>query len=390
MTTWAEVDLAAIKSNAKAIKKYTQRKGGASTTPDLIPVIKADAYGHGVIPVARTLLDEASMFAVATVQEAVELRHAGVKKPILILFNALPDESETIARYHLIPSVCEPTLCKALSHVAQGLDQRIKVHVDVNTGMNRGGVRYTEAVSFIQWLESLGGIAVEGISTHFATADEKDKSYAYLQLRRFQSVLSALSDLNLRPPIAHTANSAATLAIPDSHLDAVRVGLSLYGIYPSPDLRVLEEGHALCLKPALSWKTRLICLHAAEAGESVSYGCTYKTERRMWLATLRVGYADGYPRSLSNLGEALIGGKHRPLVGRVCMDGTIFGIYPPLDVAIGDEAVLIGTQGDEEITVDRVAERAGTISYEILTGVGKRVRRVYLNHPELTQSDRDV
>ena len=382
MTTWAEVDLTAIKSNAQAIRKYIQHSGTTSSDVHLIAVIKADAYGHGAIPVAQTLRDETAMFAVATVQEAIELRDAGIEKPILILFNAVFDEAETIVRYQLTPSVCESTLCKGLSHVARTLNQRITVHVDVDTGMNRGGVRYTEAARFIQWLTSLYGIAVDGIFTHFATADETDKSYVHLQLNRFKSVLSELSHLNLRPPIVHAANSAATLTLPDSHFDAVRVGLSLYGIHPSPDHSISGASHAIRLRPSLSWKARVISVHEAGSGESVGYGRTYKTNRPIRLATLQVGYADGYPWSLSNLGEALIGGKRRRNAGSICMDETVFEIDPPVDVSIGDEAVLIGTHGSEEITVHQVATRAETISYEILTGIGKRVRRVHVKDPK--------
>ncbi|MCZ6677636.1 MAG: alanine racemase [Candidatus Poribacteria bacterium] len=374
MTTWAEVDLSAIRSNVQAIKTHIQREG--RTCPALIAVIKADAYGHGVIPVARVLREEVAMYAVATVEEGIELRAAGIKKPILVLFNALPDQAEPIVCCQLTQSVCEPTLCQALSRIAQVLDRRVKVHVDVDTGMNRGGVEYTEAVDFIQWMTSLAGIEVEGIFTHFATADEADQRDAHLQLERFESVLSALSHLNRRPPIAHAANSAAALTLPNTYFDAVRLGLSLYGINPSPQI---AGRHVVNLRPALNWKARIICLHDAAAGEGVSYGGTYRTDVPTRLATLPVGYADGYPRALSNLGEALIGGVRHPLVGRVCMDGTVFRIDPSANVAVGDEAVLIGTQGDEAITVDQVAGKAGTISYEILTGIGKRVRRVYVN-----------
>ena len=374
MTAWTEINLSAIQSNAQAIKAHIERKEEAS--PSLIAVIKADAYGHGVIPVAEALRGEASMYAVATLDEAIELRAAGISKPILVLFNALSNQAETILRHQLTQSVYEPTLCRALSRLAQVLDRCVRVHVDVDTGMNRGGVWYTEAVDFIQWLRSLDGVEIEGVFTHFATADEADKSYTYLQLRRFESVLSALSKLNLRPPMVHAANSAASLTLPDSHFDAVRVGLSLYGVYPSP---CIAEQRVVSLRPTLSWKARLTCLREAAPGEGVSYGRTYRTDQPTWLATLPVGYADGYPRSLSNLGIALIGGLRHQLVGRVCMDGTVFRVDSPIDVAIGDEAVLIGTQGEQEITVDQVAEKAGTISYEILTGIGKRVPRVYVN-----------
>ena len=374
-TTWVEVDLSAIKANTQAIKAYTQGKS-------LIAVIKADAYGHGAIPVAEALREEAAMYAVATVAEAVALRTAGVKKPVLVLFNALPVQVETIIDYQLTPSVYEPTLCNALSHTAQAKGTSVKVHLDVDTGMSRGGIWYTEGVDFLKWLTSLEGIEIEGIFTHFATADEADKSHVHHQLARFKSVLSALSKLNLRPPIVHAANSAAALTLPDSHFDAVRVGLSLYGVYPSPHVR---EASPVSLHPALSWKARLISLRQAVPGESVSYGRTHTVDEPTWLATLPVGYADGYPRALSNQSEALIGGIRRQQVGSVCMDGTVFRIAPPKGgsvdppLRIGDEAVLIGKHGDLEITVDQVAEKAGTISYEILTGIGKRISRVYVN-----------
>lgn len=375
MTTWVEVDLSAIQSNAQAIKAYTQ---GSS----LIAVIKADGYGHGAIPVAEALCEEATMYAVATVAEAIELRTADIRKPVLVLFNALPVQAETIIEYGLTASVYEPTLCKALSRTAQSKGTSVTVHLDVDTGMNRGGIWYTEALDFIRWLTSLEGIEVEGIFTHFATADEADKSHVYLQLERFKSMLSNLSKINLCPPIVHAANSAAALTLPDAHFDAVRVGLSLYGVYPSLEVR---RASPVPLQPALNWKARIISLRRSIQGEGVSYGRTYVVDEPTWLATLPVGYADGYSRALSNRGEALIDGTRCQQVGSVCMDGTVFRMAPPkegdadLSLHIGDEAVLIGKLGDLAITVDQVAEKAGTISYEILTGIGKRIPRIYVN-----------
>ena len=372
-TTWAEVDLSAIQSNAQAIKAYAQ-------SSSLIAVIKADAYGHGVIPVAEALEEEAAMYAVATVTEAVELRTADVKKPVLVLFNAPPAQVEEIVDYRLTPSVYEATLCDALAYAAQTKKTSVKVHLDVDTGMNRGGIWHTEAVDFLKWLTALEGIEIEGIFTHFATADEADKTHMYLQLERFKSVLSALAKLNLRPPIVHAANSAAALTLPEAHFDTVRVGLSLYGVYPSPEVKRLSP---VSLRPALSWKARVICLRQSMAGEGVSYGRTYTVDEPTWLVTLPVGYADGFPRALSNRAEALIGGTRYQQVGSVCMDGTVFRINPSkreyTDLQIGDEAVLIGKHGDLEITVDEIAEKVGTISYEILTGIGKRVTRIYVN-----------
>ena len=374
-TTWVEIDLSAMQSNAQTIKAYARSRS-------LIAVIKADAYGHGAIPVAKALDEEAAMYAVATVAEAVELRTAGIRKPVLVLFNTLPFHAETIVDYQLTASVYERALCSALSRAAEAKGTSVKVHLDVDTGMNRGGIWYTEAVDFLKWLTSLEGIEIEGIFTHFATAGEANKSHVHFQLERFKSVLAALSKLNLRPSIIHAANSAAALTLPNAHFDAVRVGLSLYGIDPSSEVR---RASPVSLQPALSWKTRLICLRQSMQGEGVSYGRTYIVDEPTWLATLPVGYADGYPRALSNRAETLIGGVRCQQVGSVCMDGTVFRIPgpkgghadPPLH--IGDEAVLIGKQGDLEITVDQVAEKAGTISYEILTGIGKRVSRIYVN-----------
>ena len=371
-TTCVEVDLSAIKSNAQAIKTHAHSRS-------LIAVIKADAYGHGVIPVAEALREEAAMYAVATVTEAVELRAAGFRKPVLVLFNALPAQVDAIVNYQLTPSVYEPTLCSALSRKAQAKKTSVKVHLDVDTGMNRGGIWYTEAVDFLKWLTSLERIEIEGIFTHFATADEADKSHVDLQLKRFESVLATLSKCNLRRPIVHAANSAATLTLPNSHFDAVRVGLSLYGVYPSSNVK---ETSPVSLRPALSWKARVISLRHSIQGEGVSYGRTYIVDDPTWLATLPVGYADGYPRALSNRSEALIGGRKCEQVGSVCMDGTVFRVPPQkgdADVHFGDEAVLIGKQGNLEIAVDQVAEKAGTISYEILTGIGKRIPRIYVN-----------
>jgi alanine racemase len=363
MPTWVEIDLSAIKVNAQAIKRHTRCDA-------LIAVIKADAYGHGAVPVARALDKEALMYAVAAVDEAIELREAGITKPILILFNPLPEQAETVARYQLTPSVCEPTLCQALSRAAKASGVRVRVHVDVNTGMNRDGVWHENAVDFVKWLRDLEGIEIEGIYTHFAMADEPDVTHTSLQLARFNAVLSRLADLDLRPPIVHAANSAAALMLPQTHFDAVRVGLSLYGVYPARHI-ALQSAARLC--PALVWKARVIWLHDAPSGESVSYGGAYKTNATTRLATLSIGYADGYPWALSNRGEAFIGGGRCPLVGRVCMDAAAFRLPQSLNVAIGDEAILIG----EGISVDEVAEKAGTISYEILTGIGKRAQRVY-------------
>ena len=354
----------------------------ARTGTRLIAVIKADAYGHGAVRVAQALHEIAEMFAVATVEEGIELREAGIRKPILILFSPLPELAEAIVVYQLTPAIDNWQLAQRVNEV-EPVDavERCAVHVDINTGMNRSGVHWTEAKAFLDRLKTLKRLEIEGVFTHFATADEADNSYAYVQLERFSLLLPYSS-----AHIVHAANSAATLRIPEARFDAVRPGLSLYGIYPSAE-------KPMPLQPALTWKTRVGWVGWIEAGEGVSYGLTYRAHNRTRVATLQVGYGDGYPRALSNSlsivrreavprhtpsrGEVLIAGKRRPIIGRICMDATLIRLEPSDDVSIGDEAVLIGKQGDAEIGIDEVAARANTISYHILTQISRRVARNY-------------
>ncbi len=364
LQTHVAVDLNAIQNNGLAIKALTGKQ--------LIAVVKADAYGHGAIPVSKALHTIADMFAVATVQEGIELREAGILKPILILFSPLPELSTEIVANNLSPAVDNLDLARRLSqeiakqskHDSNG---RIKIHIDVNTGMNRCGVHYTQASKFLTELRELQGLKVAGIFTHFATADEEDKSFAHIQIERFASILPNVSDI----PMKHVANSAAALAIPESHFDAVRPGLSLYGIYPANEKPIQ-------LQPALTtWKAPIGWVGSIASGEGVSYGLIYAPSDRKHVAGIQVGFGDGYPRALSNIGEVLIGGFRRPIVGRVCMDMMVVGLETSDKVSVGDEVVLIGRQGNEEITLYEIAEKANTIPYQILISIGKRVKRIY-------------
>ena len=352
--THTEIDLQAIQHNAEAIKGHTGKK--------LIAVIKADAYGHGAVQVAEVLDATADMFAVATVEEGIALRQADIHKPILVLFSSLPAQVAPIVEYGLTPTIGDWEFAKALNEVGS-----VKVHVNINTGMNRSGVCYTEAMEFLSKLKTLHRLEVEGLFTHFAAADEADKSFVSVQLKRFSSVLSHVSG-----KMIHAANSAAALSVPESSFDAVRPGLSLYGIYPSTEKPIQ-------LKPALTWKTRVGWIDTISEGEGVSYGLTYKAPQQTRVAMVQVGYGDGYPRVLSNSGEVLIGGARRPIIGRVCMDVSVVQLQSEDNVSVGDEVVLIGKQGNAEITVDEVAHRAGTISYNLNT-VGARVKRSFLSH----------
>lgn len=356
--THTEINLRAIQQNAETIK--------ASTGKKLIAVIKSDAYGHGIIRVAEALDTTADMFAVATVDEGFELRQAGVQKPILILFSSLPAQATSIVEYRLTPTISDWEFANALNeNISESAP--IKVHVNINTGMNRSGVCYTEAMQFLNRLKTLHRLEVEGLFTHLATADEVDKSFVSIQLNRFSSVLT-----NADRKLVHVANSAATLAVPESHFDAVRPGLSLYGVYPTDEKPIL-------LEPGLTWKTRVGWVGSISEGEGVSYGLTYKAPHQTRVAMVQVGYGDGYPRALSNIGEVLMNGERHPIIGRVCMDVSVVQLQPADNVSVGDEVVLIGKQGNAEITVDEIAHRAGTISYEILTQISPRVKR-YFNY----------
>ncbi len=352
--TYTEINLGAIRRNAEAIKAYTGKQ--------LIAVVKADAYGHGMGPVAETLHTVADMFAVATVGEGVELRQSGVQKPILILFSSLPEQIAQILEHRLTPTIGNWEFASRLNEVAP---RTLNIHVNINTGMNRSGVRWTEAAAFLNRIKTLQRLEIEGIFTHLATADEADKSFVSVQLERFSSLLA-----NTDGKIVHAANSAATLAVPESHFDAVRPGLSLYGIYPASE-------KPIALEPALTWKTWIGWVGSISEGEGVSYGLTYKAARQTRVAMVQVGYGDGYPRALSGVGEVLISGMRCRIIGRVCMDVSVVELSDNANVSVGDEVVLIGKQGEAEITVDEVAHGAGTISYEILTQIGPRVKRAF-------------
>ena len=355
--TDTEIDLGAIRRNAEAIKAYTGKR--------LIAVVKADAYGHGIVPVTETLRTVADMFAVATIEEGVALRQAGIRDPILILFSSLPEQAGQIVENGLIPAISDWKFADRLNAIAS---KSVGVHININTGMNRSGIRWTEAFQFVNRLKTLDRLTVKGLFTHLATADESDKNYVFVQIERFATALEGISDGG---ELIHAANSAATLTVPESHFSAVRPGLALYGIYPASE-------RPIPLEPALTWKTRIGWIGSIAEGEGVSYGLTYKAPRETRIAMVQVGYGDGYPRALSGVGEVLIGGARRPIIGRVCMDVSVVRLEQTDNVSVGDAVVLIGKQGDAEITVDELAHRAGTISYEILTQIGTRVPKNYI------------
>ncbi|QYJ17003.1 Alanine racemase [Rubrobacter xylanophilus DSM 9941] len=350
---WAEVDLGAIRHNVCVLRRR-------SRAPRLMAVVKADAYGHGAVPVARaTLAGGADGLAVATAAEGAELRRAGIRAPILVFGDPSPVDLRLAARERL--AVSAHSIPSARRIAALG----VEVHLKVDTGMNRWGLEPAEVGEALRAL----GRPPEGVYTHLACADS-DPEATRRQLETFDAVLAAHS---FGGALVHAANSAATLWHPDAHYDCVRPGIALYGLHPAGDAGDPgEEG----LRPALALKSRVAAVRRLEPGEGVSYGLTFRAPGPMLAATVPVGYADGYRRALSGRAEALVRGRRRPLLGRVSMDACVFGVDG--DVRLGDEVVLLGRQGDEVVTAEELAAWAGTINYEITTGLNpRRVERSY-------------
>jgi len=361
--TWAEVDLDAIAHNARGLKE----RAGEET--ELMAVVKANAYGHGAVPVARTALENgASRLAVNRALEGVELRQAGITAPILILGYSLPNEAETIVRWDLTPTVTTVEGALALSAMSDRQGKVTPIHIKVDTGMGRIGFDINRAMKEIPRIARLRNIKLEGLLSHFSEADLKDKHFANLQLNNFLTLTRALNKKNITFQCLHIANSAAVLSMPDAHLNMVRPGIMLYG-YGYSDIDKL--------KPVLSLKSKILYIKKVPPGTPVSYGRTFTTKRKSIIATIPLGYADGYSRKLSNNGEVLISGKRAPIVGRVCMDTIMVDVTDLPNVSYKNEVVLIGRQGREQITADDIADKTGTIPYEVLTSIGQRIKRVY-------------
>jgi alanine racemase len=362
------VDLSRVRRNVKALR--------ALTSPEVrhMAVVKADGYGHGAVPVARAALDSgAEWLGVALVEEGVELRRAGLAAPILVLGAAFPEEAAEAVGSDLRVAVCGRETPLALDRAGAAQGRTAVVHVKVDTGMGRLGVAPAEAVAYVEWLAGLPHVRVEGLFSHFSAADEADLSFSRAQLAAFGQVVQALDARGRRPPLCHMANTAAVMALPESHLDLVRTGIGIYGLHPSP-----ETPPAALLEPAMSLRTRIAHVKEVPPGTPLSYGRTFVVQRPSRIATLPVGYGDGYPRLLSNRGRVLVGGQPVPLVGRVCMDLVLADVTGAPGAREGDEAVLFGRQGEARIGADDLARLVGTIHYEITCNVGKRVPREYV------------
>lgn len=374
--TWAEINLDNIAHNVKEIRKLVGKR------TEIMAVVKADAYGHGVLETVSTIVENgASRLAVSMLDEAIQLRKIGIDIPILVLSHTNPKRADELIKYQITQTVYSHDMAKVLSDEALRQGVKARVHIKIDTGMTRVGFPpgYS-AVKDVVEIQKLPGIIVEGIFSHFATADEKDSNYTMHQMELFESIISELNRIGILIPIRHISNSAAVLQYPEFSMELVRPGIILYGIYPSEDV----SKEVADLKPAMTLKTNIAMVKWVETGTTVSYGRKYTTGRRSLVATIPVGYADGYSRLLSGKSRVLVNGQFAPVVGSICMDQCMIDITDiDGDVNIGDEVVLLGKQGNNEITAQELAGYMGTIPYEVVCIIGKRVPRVYLKNGKI-------
>ena len=367
----AEIDLDAITYNLEHIKK------NLAPGTQVIAVLKADGYGHGAVPLARRIQKDPEIWgiAVATVEEGEELRNAGITKPILILGYTYQEDYQKIANLDFRPAVFKLSMAKKLSKAALEAGKTLKIHIKIDTGMTRIGYRDVKKdVPEILEISKLPGLEIEGIFTHFARADEADKTPALVQYEKFQEFIRALEQEGLHIPMKHCSNSAGIIRMQEANLDAVRAGIILYGLYPSKEV----ERESVPLKPLMSLRSHIAYIKTVEPGAEISYGGIFTTVRETRVATIPVGYADGYPRGLSNKGSVLIRGKRAPILGRVCMDQFMVDVTEIPEAEELDQVTLLGKDGEDCITMEELGELSGRFNYEFACCISKRVPRVYL------------
>jgi len=381
--TVAEVDLDAVGFNYRELRKKV------GDTVKILAVVKADGYGHGAVVMSKELIDlGADMLGVAICEEGIALRMAGIRAPIIVLNGTFRTQINQTVEYDLTPVIFDPCTAQRLSNEGKRLNKRIKIHVKIDTGMGRLGILPEDIEPFFIELRCMENLEVEGILSHLSTANREipeDRDFVSLQLQRFEDALKKIRILGLSPLLRHIANSAATIDLLPSPCNLVRPGLMLYGVHPSS-----RFAQKIRLKPVMSLKTEIVQIKRVRSGFDVSYGRTFVTQRDSSIATIPIGYADGYSRLLSNRGFALIRGERVPVVGTVCMDMTMLDVTEVPNTDVGDEVVLMGRQGDDEISAYDIAERISTIPYEVLCGVSKRVPRVYLKDEKMIARGTDV
>jgi alanine racemase len=363
------IDHEALRWNLRQIRA----KVGAKVK--ILSMVKANGYGHGAAAISKTLAAAGGdAFGVATLEEGIELRQAGVREPILFLAGAYEDQLDQVFAFSLTPVIHELDRLRQLEAALLRRGAMLDVHLKIDTGMGRLGMVAAESDDWLPQIKKLTALKIAGVFSHFSHAESVEGDYTKTQLELFNQILPKLRSAGTHPPLVHFANSAATITLPAAYFDMVRPGIMLYGVYPSPPM-----AQQITLQPVLAWKTKILQLKKVPAGTSISYGQTFVTRRESLIATLPVGYADGYQRLLSNRGEVLVGARRAPVVGRVCMDLTLIDVTDIKNVKQGDEVVLLGRQGAGEISADELAAWANTISYEILTSISARVPRIHLN-----------
>ncbi|WP_461880494.1 alanine racemase [Fusicatenibacter sp.] len=366
---YAEISLEAIGHNIKEVKKRLPE--GVK----LLGVVKANAYGHGAVPVASYLENQVDYFATATIEEAIELRENSISAPILILGYVSPSQYGDLVEYNITQTIDSYAQALALEKEAARRNRKAKVHLAVDTGMTRIGFQVTENdADEAAKIAGLPHLELEGMFTHFSCADQEDKTYCAMQMEKYDKMTELLAKRGVTIPLRHICNSAGIMEFDDHRFEMVRSGIITYGIYPSEEVKK----ERLNLIPALSWKSHVIHVKEVGPGIGVSYGATYVTEKPMTrIATVSAGYADGYPRALSNQGFVLIHGKKAPIIGRICMDQMMVDVTEIPDVQVEDIVTLVGTDGDETITIEEIANPAARFDYEMLCDISSRVTRIY-------------
>lgn len=377
----AEIDLDAIGSNIRQIRTRIEPK------TQLLAIVKADAYGHGALEVAKVCLyNGANQLAVATCDEGAALRESSIQVPILILGNTVDSQLELLIKNRLTQEICSYESAVRLSEAAQRLGMQALCHIKIDTGMGRIGFEPTEqSLEEIDRVFSLPNLVVTGVFTHFATADEKDKSFTQEQYRRFRYMTDSMEQRGHKGLIRHCANSGAILDLPEYQLDMVRAGIIIYGLFPSR-----EVSTDIKLTPAMSLKTQVSYLKEVAEGTSIGYGRTYIAKRQTRVATIPIGYADGYSRHFSNKGRVIINGQYAPIIGNVCMDQAMVDVTDIKGVRLGSTVTVMGRDGDSVISAEELADIQGTINYEVVCNVGKRVPRAYFKNNELLYTVKNI
>lgn len=378
---WAEIDLDKLAHNMREIRRI-------STSREIMAVVKADAYGHGALDVAPVLLQNgADRLAVAVLSEAIELRKGGIDCPIMILGFTPPSLFDELLEYDIEQTIYSIDCAEKLSQEAQRKNKIAKIHVKIDSGMGRIGYEPNDkSVEEICKISALPNIEIEGIFTHFSSADDGKKEYTILQNEKFMSVNYKLKQRNVKINNIHVANSATIIDLPEYHYDIVRPGIILYGYYPSNEVNIQK----IDLKPVMSLKTNVIHIKEVHSGEYIGYGRKFRTDRESVIATLPIGYADGYTRLFFNKAKVIVKEKFAPIIGRICMDQCMIDVTDVGCVKIGDEVILIGGSNKNKITADDLAELLGTISYEIVCMIGKRVPRVYIKNNKVEKVRRYI